>query len=97
MSLSSATASAASLSGCGGGVGGPISVRLLQNRLSLTRREARYLPTGFCYYNYPHEHGKAFCIADSNGNAAGNTLEEAILQGFLELVERYDLGWRDER
>ena len=24
----------------------------------------------------------------SNGNAAGNTLEEAILQGFLELVER---------
>ena len=27
-------------------------------------------------------------IGDSNGNAAGNTLEEAILQGFLELVER---------
>jgi hypothetical protein len=24
----------------------------------------------------------------SNGNAAGNTLEEAILQGFFELVER---------
>ena len=24
----------------------------------------------------------------SNGNAAGNTLEEAVLQGFLELVER---------
>src|SRR6185436_13075976 len=24
----------------------------------------------------------------SNGNAAGNTLEEAILQGLLELVER---------
>ena len=27
-------------------------------------------------------------IADSNGCAAGNTLEEAILQGFFELVER---------
>jgi ribosomal protein S12 methylthiotransferase accessory factor len=27
-------------------------------------------------------------LADSNGNAAGNTLEEAILQGFMELVER---------
>lgn len=29
-----------------------------------------------------------FCFADSNGNAAGGTLEDAILQGFLELVER---------
>jgi thiazole/oxazole-forming peptide maturase SagD family component len=27
-------------------------------------------------------------MACSNGNAAGNTLEEAILQGFFELVER---------
>ena len=27
-------------------------------------------------------------IGCSNGNAAGNTLEEAVLQGFLELVER---------
>jgi ribosomal protein S12 methylthiotransferase accessory factor len=31
-------------------------------------------------------------VADSNGNAAGNTLEEAILQGLLELVERDALG-----
>jgi ribosomal protein S12 methylthiotransferase accessory factor len=29
-----------------------------------------------------------YCAACSNGNAAGNTLEEAILQGFFELVER---------
>jgi len=29
-----------------------------------------------------------YCSPCSNGNAAGNTLEEAILQGFLELVER---------
>lgn len=55
---------------------------------SLTRGEARYLPTAFCYYDYPHPHGQPFCIACSNGNAAGNTLEEAIFQGFLELVER---------
>ena len=27
-------------------------------------------------------------IGCSNGNAAGNTMEEAVLQGFLELVER---------
>jgi ribosomal protein S12 methylthiotransferase accessory factor len=31
---------------------------------------------------------KPFCVGCSNGNAAGNTLEEAILQGFFELVER---------
>jgi ribosomal protein S12 methylthiotransferase accessory factor len=55
---------------------------------SLTRRETRYLPTAFCYYDYPHTEEHAFCHACSNGNAAGNTLEEAILQGFLELVER---------
>jgi ribosomal protein S12 methylthiotransferase accessory factor len=55
---------------------------------SLTRREARYLPTAFCYYDYPQACERTFCIACSNGNAAGNTLEEAVLQGFLELVER---------
>ena len=55
---------------------------------SLTRQEVRYLPTAFCYYDYPQPDERTYCIACSNGNAAGNTLEEAILQGFLELVER---------
>jgi bacteriocin biosynthesis cyclodehydratase domain-containing protein len=55
---------------------------------SLTRREPRYLPTAFCYFNYPYPDHEPFCVACSNGNAAGNTLEEAILQGFFELVER---------
>ena len=55
---------------------------------SLSRKEARYLPTAFCYYDYPQPKAHRFCIADSNGCAAGNTLEEATLQGFLELVER---------
>jgi bacteriocin biosynthesis cyclodehydratase domain-containing protein len=54
---------------------------------SLTRREVRWLPTAFCYYDYPQPDG-VYCIGCSNGNAAGNSLEEAILQGFLELVER---------
>jgi bacteriocin biosynthesis cyclodehydratase domain-containing protein len=54
---------------------------------SLTRRESRFLPTAFCYYDYPAGE-EIYCVACSNGNAAGNTLEEAILQGFLELVER---------
>jgi ribosomal protein S12 methylthiotransferase accessory factor len=55
---------------------------------SLSRRAVRYLPTSFCYFNYPQECGRAYCWSCSNGNAAGNTREEAILQGFLELVER---------
>jgi thiazole/oxazole-forming peptide maturase SagD family component len=55
---------------------------------SMTLREPRYLPTAFCYFNAPQPDGEPFCIGDSNGNAAGNTLEEAVLQGFLELVER---------
>jgi thiazole/oxazole-forming peptide maturase SagD family component len=55
---------------------------------SLTHKVFRYLPTGYLYFRYPHDPEKFFYWADSNGNAAGNTLEEAILQGFLELVER---------
>ena len=54
---------------------------------SLTNRTTRYLPTAYCYYGYPGEQSP-WCHADSNGCAAGNSLEEAILQGFLELVER---------
>jgi ribosomal protein S12 methylthiotransferase accessory factor len=55
---------------------------------SLTNREPRYVPTSYLYYGYPLRQDAFFCWADSNGNAAGNALEEAILQGFLELVER---------
>lgn len=55
---------------------------------SLTEQRHKYLPTAFCYYNYRLPKTHRFCCADSNGNAAGGTLEDAILQGFLELVER---------
>jgi oxazoline/thiazoline synthase len=50
----------------------------------------RYLPTGILYFFY----GQGF-EADSNGCAAGNTVGEAIVQGFLELVERdaYAIWW----
>jgi len=54
---------------------------------SLIHQEFKYLPTAYCYYGYPKPE-KPDCWADSNGCAAGNTLEEAILQGFMELVER---------
>lgn len=54
---------------------------------SLTAQDFKYLPTAYCYYGYPQSE-KLDCWADSNGCAAGNTIEEAILQGFMELVER---------
>ncbi|HBE16983.1 MAG TPA: adenylate cyclase [Cyanobacteria bacterium UBA11149] len=54
---------------------------------SLTNQNFKYLPTGYCYYGYPRDKNP-YCWANSNGAAAGNTKEEAILQGFMELVER---------
>jgi len=59
---------------------------------SLTRQSVRYLPTAYCYFDMAGDPNADFCASCSNGNAAGNTLEEAILQGFLELVERDGVG-----
>ncbi|MFC1975623.1 TOMM precursor leader peptide-binding protein [Chloroflexota bacterium] len=55
---------------------------------SLTQKCIKYVPMAYCYFGYPLPADHQFCYADSNGHAAGNTLEEAILQGFMELVER---------
>ena len=55
---------------------------------SLNHQVFKYLPTSYCYFGYPQQASHRDCWADSNGCAAGNTLEEAILQGFMELVER---------
>lgn len=55
---------------------------------SLTEQRHKWLPTQMLYYGYPFPPEQFFAWGDSNGNAAGNTLEEAIAQGFFELVER---------
>jgi len=55
---------------------------------SLTQQRHRYLPTSILYSMPAEERGPADLIADSNGCAAGNTLEEAILHGLYELTER---------
>ena len=55
---------------------------------SLTRRCEVLLPAAYCYFSFPIAESARYCYADSNGCAAGNTREEAILTGFLELVER---------
>lgn len=54
---------------------------------SLTNQDWKYLPTAYCYYGYK-DLQKMYFWGDSNGAAAGNNLEEAILQGFMELAER---------
>lgn len=61
---------------------------------SLRDERFKYAPTGLLYFF--HEAGcDSRYSADSNGCAAGNTIEEAVLQGFLELVERdaYAIWW----
>jgi bacteriocin biosynthesis cyclodehydratase domain-containing protein len=55
---------------------------------SLTAGRQRLLPTAQLYYGAPREQGPVSVLADSNGNAAGSSLEDAVLQGLLELVER---------
>ena len=55
---------------------------------SLTQDRHRYLPTSILYGMTREQRGSSDLVADSNGCAAGNTLEEAVLQGFFELVER---------
>ena len=72
---------------------------------SIDRPRSNGRRSGLCATNASNIFRPASCIfstgapgqihADSNGCAAGNTLEEAIVQGFLELVERdaYAIWW----
>lgn len=55
---------------------------------SLTEQRPRYLPAAYCWYGHPESREHFFCAGDTNGCASGNTIEEAVLQAFLELVER---------
>jgi bacteriocin biosynthesis cyclodehydratase domain-containing protein len=59
---------------------------------SLSQNRWQLLPSSYVYYNYPVDGGGQYFIGDSNGVAAGNCLEEALLQAFFELVERDAVG-----
>ena len=79
--------------------------RRRRRRRSIDRPRSNGRRSGLCATNASNIFRPACCIfstgapaqfhADSNGCAAGNTLEEAIVQGFLELVERdaYAIWW----
>lgn len=55
---------------------------------SLTQQEKVWLPFTHCFANTPYVQDEQYARWNSNGCSAGNTLEEAVLQGFYELVER---------
>ena len=59
---------------------------------SMTERRHKLLPTEQLYYGPvsgpDNTRDRGFFLGCSNGCASGSTLEEAVLQGFFELVER---------
>jgi ribosomal protein S12 methylthiotransferase accessory factor len=57
---------------------------------SLTHGRHKHLPTQLLYFRSKASAScdAFYCMGCSNGNASGNNLEEAVLQGFCELVER---------
>jgi ribosomal protein S12 methylthiotransferase accessory factor len=55
---------------------------------SLTEGRHELLPAPYCFLRFPTDPHHDYCRADSNGCASGNCIEEAFVQGFLELVER---------
>lgn len=55
---------------------------------SLEGKENVYIPSSYCYLNYPFKNEVEMCPADTNGCASGNSIEEAIFYAILELIER---------
>jgi ribosomal protein S12 methylthiotransferase accessory factor len=55
---------------------------------SLSEGRHRLLPTSMLYFGAHAAMRPIYAYADSNGNAAGSSPEDAVLQGLLELVER---------
>jgi ribosomal protein S12 methylthiotransferase accessory factor len=49
-------------------------------------KEPYHVPAAYCFLNYPRD--QDYLVADSNGCAAAPTRAEAIVSGFLEIVER---------
>jgi ribosomal protein S12 methylthiotransferase accessory factor len=48
----------------------------------------RYAPTAYCYDCFNEQPDKSYCTYDTNGSAIAFTIEDAIVRGFLEVVER---------
>lgn len=59
---------------------------------SLTHGDEVLVPSGLVWFGDPDVNRQFYAVTDSNGGAAGNTLEEAVLQGLCEVVERDAVG-----
>ncbi|MFT3765612.1 MAG: TOMM precursor leader peptide-binding protein [Minicystis sp.] len=55
---------------------------------SVSQGRFKLLPSTYLFYHYPQTSPGGYCYADSNGCAAGSSLEDAMLRGLMELVER---------
>ena len=55
---------------------------------SMTFDRPCHVATAYGFFGYPTAQEHRFCRADSNGCAAGTSLEDAILQGLFEVIER---------
>lgn len=55
--------------------------------ISLTGVERR-LPVAYCYRVPEADPDSAYCMYDSNGSAVAFSMDDAIVSGFLEVVER---------
>ncbi len=58
---------------------------------SLIRKIPILVPAAMVYYPYISGTGLSFVFNDTGGLSAGNTIEEAILQGIAEVIERDSL------
>ncbi len=55
---------------------------------SLTHKRPKLIPAALVYYPYISKDYTSFMYNDTGGLSAGNTIEEAILQGIAEVIER---------
>lgn len=62
---------------------------------SLTRNKWRQVPASTAFYPFPKDREYLVPAWTTNGLSAGSTMEEAILQGLLEIVERdaFTIWW----
>ena len=55
---------------------------------SVVTGDSIYIPTNAVFHPYNHEGVKHLFLSNTNGLASGNSLEEAIFHGMMEVVER---------
>lgn len=55
---------------------------------SVTKDQEVWIPSSFCYFAPETPEDQKYSLANSTGCAAGNTIDEAVVRGFLELIER---------